>query len=85
VVAGSVTPPVEVLVPAGSSTTVPPDPAETATLPKFISTVLLILMAVRILAVAVAVAVAWADAADDPTIVPNKVNKAVLSIRFIFS
>jgi hypothetical protein len=60
VVVGSVTPPVLVRPPAGVSTTVPPVVDCTATLPKFISTVLEMLIGVTIVAVAVAVAVSCA-------------------------
>ena len=53
-VAGSVTLPVRLLVPSGVNTTVPPAATSTATLPKFISTVLVIDIGVTIVAVAVA-------------------------------
>ena len=60
-VEGRVTPPVGVRTPAGERTTVPAVPAETATLPKFMSTVFEMLIGVTMVAVAVAVAVAWAN------------------------
>jgi len=63
VTAGNVMPPVNVLVPAGANTTVPAVPA-TATLPKFMSTVLVILIGVTMVADAVAVAVACANDDD---------------------
>jgi hypothetical protein len=56
-VVGNVTPPVAVRVPAGASTTVPAVVDCTATLPKFISTSLTILIGVTMVAVAVADAV----------------------------
>jgi hypothetical protein len=61
-VAGSVTPPAPpvVRVPAGARTAVPAIVAETATLPKFISTVLTIETGVMMFAEAEAVAVACA-------------------------
>jgi hypothetical protein len=60
VVAGRVTPPEPpvVRVPAGARTVVPESVAETATLPKFISTVLTIVIGVMMFAEAEAVAVA---------------------------
>ena len=62
VVAGSVTPPEPpvVRVPAGASTAVPETVADTATLPKFISTVFTIEIGVMMFAEAEAVAVACA-------------------------
>jgi hypothetical protein len=60
-VAGKVTPPVAVRTPAVLNITVPPVCACTETLPKFMSTILVILMAVRMVAVAEAFATAWAD------------------------
>ena len=62
VVEGSVTPPAPpvVRVPAGANTTVPAVAAETATLPKFKSAVLVIVMGVMMVAEAAAVAVACA-------------------------
>lgn len=59
-VAGSVTPPVDDIVPAGVKTTVP-DVELTATLPKFMSVVLAMAMGLTILAVAVADAVICAE------------------------
>ena len=61
-VEGSVTPPPPpvVRVPAGASTTVPATVADTATLPKFISAVLLIEMGVMMVALQAAVAEACA-------------------------
>jgi len=63
VVAGNVTPPAPpvVRVPAGARTAVPAIVAETATLPKFISTVLTIDIGVMIVALTAAVAVACAN------------------------
>jgi hypothetical protein len=62
VVEGSVTPPAPpvVRVPAGTSTTVPASEADTATLPKFISTFFTIVIGVMMVAEADAVAVACA-------------------------
>jgi hypothetical protein len=62
--AGSVTPPVTVRVPAGASITVPPVAVCTATLPKFMSTVFVMLIGVTIVAVDVADAVACAKELD---------------------
>jgi hypothetical protein len=62
VVEGKVTPPAPpvVRVPAGTRTTVPANDAETATLPKLISTFFTMEMGVIIVALHEAVAVAWA-------------------------
>ena len=83
-VAGKVTPPVIVLVPAGAKTTVPAVPA-TAKLPKFISTVFEMLIGVTIVADAVAVAVACAkeeEVAPDnkANTIPAEVNKDFIYI-----
>jgi hypothetical protein len=63
VLAGKVTPPAPpvVRVPAGARMVVPATVAETATLPKFISTVLTIVIGVMMLAVTEAVAEACAN------------------------
>lgn len=60
-VAGRVTPPVLVRVPADAErTTVPPDVGDTAMLPKFMLVTSDMVIGVMILPVADAVAVAWA-------------------------
>ena len=69
--AGKVTPPLLVLVPAGTKTTVPALVAEI--LPKFMSTFLVIEMGVTIVAVAVAVAL---DCAKEPRPDPIRMMKS---------
>jgi hypothetical protein len=75
VVEGRVTPPAPpvVRVPAGANTTVPAVAAETATLPKFKSAVLVIVIGVMMVAEAAAVAVACAK----ETLVPAMMMAAV--------
>ena len=84
VVAGSVTPPAPpvVRVPAGARTAVPAVVAETATLPKFISTVLVIVIGVMMLAEADAVAVACANEAVDAQ--PNTTTDAAIALMMFF-
>lgn len=78
-VTGSVTPPVDVRVPAGVSTAVPPVAVCTATLPKFMSTFLVMLMGVTIVAVALAVAVACANAPG-----AHVISTAAVAINLVF-
>ena len=82
-VAGNVTPPAPpvVRVPAGASTAVPAMVAETATLPKFISTVLAIEIGMMMFAEADAVAVACAKEAVEQ---PNTATEAIASDLMMF-
>jgi len=79
---GNVTPPVDVLVPAGASTTVPPVPL-TATFPKFMSTVFEMAMGVIIVADAVAVAETWANELIDKLNIKNRPTVSTFKIFFI--
>ena len=83
VVEGSVTPPAPpvVRVPPGARIAVPAVEAETATLPKFISTVLVILIGVMMVAEADAVAVAWANEPVDAQ--PNTTTAITFAMFFI--
>ena len=85
VVAGSVTPPAPpvVRVPAGASMAVPAMVAETATLPKFISTVFAIEIGVTIVAEDAAVAVACANELEFNPIIAAAVRSTLVKF-FIF-
>ena len=77
-VAGSVTPLVLLRVPAVASTTVPPEVADTAMLPKLMSAVFAMLIGVIMVAVAVATSVACAKEFDvNPVIAKRESNKRV--------
>src|SRR5437764_1261906 len=84
VTAGNVTPEVAVRVLAGASTTVPPVAVCTAALPKFMSTVLVIVIGVTIVALAEAVALACAEALLMPrAAVAIRASAAILIDLFI--
>ena len=84
VVAGSVTPPAPpvVRVPAGARTAVPAVVADTATLPKFISTVLVIVMGVMMFAEAEAVAVACAK--EEVEVADKAITAAAITFAMFF-
>ena len=88
VVAGSVTPPVKVRVPAGARTTVPPDDGDTAMLPKFMLVTRAIVIGVMMFADADAVAVAWAkeEVDDAPTMIAAATStlEMMFFILFVF-
>ena len=90
VVAGSVTPPPPPVlrVPAGARIAVPETVADTATLPKFISTVLVIVIGVMMLAEQEAVAVACAKELLEKPItatVAIVIDLIMFFILFVFS
>jgi hypothetical protein len=89
ILAGSVTPPAPPVLrtPAGVITTVPASEAETATLPKFISTFLTIVIGVMMVAEAEAEAVAWAKeevAEEAITIAAIAITLEKFFILFVF-
>ncbi len=87
VVEGSVTPPAPpvVRVPAGASIAVPALVAETATLPKFMSTVLEIDIGVTIVADAEAVAEAWAKETLEPAMMIEAIASTLVKFFILVS
>ena len=86
IVAGRVTPPAPpvVRVPAGARTVVPARVADTATLPKFMSTVFTIVIGVMIVAEADAVAVACAKDAVVPAMTIAAVANTLVKFFILF-